>query len=162
MTTAPMKRPAWLGLAACLWAGLFLPGSHAAAAHCNAAPPNAKPSDIVVKVDQGTAWQPRGGQVRIVVESATQMLKGTDVTVCFRWSTDQAAQYLPPATVQAAESTPTKAVYRVTVPTDLKHVELLVVRPARRQAADRSHPAGAVRQRHDRPRCRREGDRRHR
>lgn len=122
MTTARPKRPAWLGLAACLWAGLLVPGGHAAAADCNTAPPAAKPSDIVVKVDQGTAWQPRGGQVRIVVESATQMLKGTDVTVCFRWSNDQPAQYLP-ATVQAAESTPTKAVYRVTVPTDLKRVD---------------------------------------
>ena len=114
----------------------------------------------MVKVDQGTAWQPRGGQVRIVVESATQMLKGTDVTVCFRWSSGQQAQYLPPAAVQAAESTPMKAVYRVTVP-ELKRVELLVVRPGERQAAGRSDPAGAVRQRHDRPRRRREGDRRH-
>jgi hypothetical protein len=122
MTTARAKRRAWLGLAAGLWAGLLLPGGPAAAADCNAAPPNPMPSDVVVKVDQGTAWQPRGGQVRIVVESATQMLKGTDVTVCFRWSSGQAAQYLPPAAVQAAESTPMKAVYRVTVP-ELKRVE---------------------------------------
>lgn len=122
MTTARSKRRAWLGLAACLWAGLLLPGRPAAAADCNAAPPNPKPSDIVVKVDPGTAWQPRGGQVRIVVESATQMLKGTDVTVCFRWSSGKEAQYLPPAAVQAAESTPMKAVYRVTVP-ELKRVD---------------------------------------
>ena len=107
---------------ACLWAGLLLPGGPAAAADCNAAPPNSKPSDVVIKVDPGTAWQPRGGQMRIVVESATQMLKGTDVTVCFRWSSGQQAQYLPPAAVQAAESTPMKAVYRVTVP-ELKRVE---------------------------------------
>jgi hypothetical protein len=122
MTTAHAKRRAWLGLAAGLWAGLFLPGGPAAAADCNAAPPNPKPSDVVVKVDQGTAWQPRGGQVRIVVESATQLLKGTDVTVCFRWSSGQQSQYLPPAAVQAAESTPMKAVYRVTVP-ELKRVD---------------------------------------
>jgi Fibronectin type III domain len=122
MTTAHAKRPAWLALAGCLWAGVLLPGGPVAAADCNAAPTNPKPSDVVVKVDQGTAWQPRGGQVRIVVESATQMLKGTDVTVCFRWSTSQQAQYLPPAAVQAAESTPMKAVYRVTVP-ELKRVE---------------------------------------
>ena len=122
MTTARAKRWAWLGLAAGLCAGLLLPGGPAAAADCNAAPPNPKPSDVVVKVDQGTAWQPRGGQVRIVVESATQMLKGTDVTVCFRWSSGQQAQYLPPAAVQTAESTPMKAVYRVTVP-ELKRVD---------------------------------------
>ena len=122
MTTARAKRRAWLSLAACLWAGLLLPGGPAAAADCNAAPPNPKPSDVVVKVDPGTAWQPRGGQIRIVVESATQMLKGTDVTVCFRWSSGQQAQYLPPAAVQAAESTPMKAVYRVTVP-ELKRVD---------------------------------------
>jgi hypothetical protein len=122
MTTARAKRRAWLSLAACLWAGLLLPGGPAAAADCNAAPPNPRPSDVVVKVDPGTAWQPRGGQIRIVVESATQMLKGTDVTVCFRWSSGQQAQYLPPAAVQAAESTPMKAVYRVTVP-ELKRVE---------------------------------------
>ncbi len=121
MTTARAKRRAWLGLAAGLWAGLLLPGGPAAAADCNAAPPNPMPSDVVVKVDQGTAWQPRGGQVRIVVESATQMLKGIGVTVCFRWSSGQQAQYLPPAAVQAAESTPMKAVYRVTVP-ELKRV----------------------------------------
>ena len=121
MTTARAKRRPWLGLVAGLWAGLLLPGGPAAAADCNAAAPNPKPSDVVVKVDQGTAWQPRGGQMRIVVESATQLLKGTDVTVCFRWSSGQQAQYLPPAAVQAAESTPMKAVYRVTVP-DLKRV----------------------------------------
>jgi hypothetical protein len=122
MTTARAKRRAWLGLAACLWTGLLLPSGPAAAADCNAAPPNPKPSDVVVKVDPGTAWQPRGGQIRIAVESATQILKGTDVTVCFRWSSGQQAQYLPPAAVQAAESTPMKAVYRVTVP-ELKRVE---------------------------------------
>jgi hypothetical protein len=122
MTTARAKGRAWLGLAACLWAAVLLPGGPAVAADCNAAPPNPKPSDVVVKVDPGTAWQPRGGQMRIVVESATQMLKGTDVTVCFRWSSGQQAQYLPPAAVQAAESTPMKAVYRVTVP-ELKRVE---------------------------------------
>jgi hypothetical protein len=122
MTTARAKGRAWLGLAACLWAAVLLPGGPAVAADCNAAPPNPKPSDVVVKVDPGTAWQPRGGQIRIVVESATQMLKGTDVTVCFRWSSGQQAQYLPPAAVQAAESTPMKAVYRVTVP-ELKRVE---------------------------------------
>lgn len=122
MTTARAKRRAWFSLAACLWAGLLLPGGPVAAADCNAAPSNPKPSDVVVKVDPGTAWQPRGGQIRIVVESATQMLKGTDVTVCFRWSSGQQAQYLPPAAVQAAESTPMKAVYRVTVP-ELKRVE---------------------------------------
>jgi hypothetical protein len=109
-------------LAACLWAAVLLPGGPAVAADCNAAPPNPKPSDVVVKVDPGTAWQPRGGQMRIVVESATQMLKGIGVTVCFRWSSGQQAQYLPPAAVQAAESTPMKAVYRVTVP-ELKRVE---------------------------------------
>ena len=38
---------------------------------------------------------------------------------------------------------------------------VLVVRSVDRQAAGRSHPARAVRQRHDRPRRRREGDRRH-
>ena len=122
MTTARAKQRSWLALAACLWAGLLLPHGPASAADCNAAPTNPKPSDVVVKIDQGTAWQPRGGQVRIVVESATQMLKGTDVTVCFRWSTSQQAQYLPPAALQAAESTPMKAVYRVTVP-ELKRVE---------------------------------------
>ena len=122
MTTARAKRRAWFSLAACLWAGLLLPGGPVAAADCNAAPSNPRPSDVVVKVDPGTAWQPRGGQIRIVVESATQMLKGTDVTVCFRWSSGQQAQYLPPAAVQAAESTPMKAVYRVTVP-ELKRVE---------------------------------------
>jgi hypothetical protein len=122
MTTARAKGRAWLGLAACLWAAVLLPGGPAVAADCNAAPPNPKPSDVVVKVDPGTAWQPRGGQMRIVVESATQMLKGIGVTVCFRWSSGQQAQYLPPAAVQAAESTPMKAVYRVTVP-ELKRVE---------------------------------------
>ena len=113
--------PAWLGLAACLCAGLLLPGGPAAAADCNAMPVKV-PSDVVIKVDPGTAWQPRGGQVRIVVESATQALKGADVTVCFRWSSGKDAPYLPPATVQAAEATPMKAVYRVTVP-ELKRVE---------------------------------------
>src|SRR5687767_3837270 len=122
MTTARAKGRAWLGLAARLWAAVLLPGGPAVAADCDAAPPNPKPSDVVVKVDPGTAWQPRGGQMRIVVESATQMLKGTDVTVCFRWSSGQQAQYLPPAAVQAAESTPMKAVYRVTVP-ELKRVD---------------------------------------
>lgn len=114
--------PARLGLMACLWAGLLLAGGPAAAADCNAPPPDPKPSDLVVKVDPGTAWQPRGGQVRIVVESATQMLKGTDVTVCFRWSSGKEAPYLPAAAVQAAEATPTKVVYRVTVP-ELKRVD---------------------------------------
>jgi hypothetical protein len=122
MATSRAKRPAWLGLAACLCAGLFLSGGPALAADCNAPPPNPKPSDVVVTVDPGTAWQPRGGQIRVVVESATQMLKGTDVTVCFRWSSGQQAQYLPPAAVQAVESTPMKAVYRVTVP-ELKRVD---------------------------------------
>jgi hypothetical protein len=122
MATSRAKRPAWLSLAACLWAGLLLPGGPAAAADCNAAPANPKPSDVVIKVDPGTAWQPRGGQIRIVVESATQMLKGSDVTVCFRWSSGQQSQYLPPAAVQPAESTPMKAVYRVTVP-ELKRVD---------------------------------------
>jgi hypothetical protein len=122
MAPARAKRLAWRGLAACLWAGLLLPGGPAAAADCNTAPPNPKPSDVVVKIDPGTTWQPRGGQIRIVVESATQMLKGTDVTVCFRWSSGKEALYLPPAAVQAAESTPMKAVYRVTVP-ELKRVD---------------------------------------
>jgi len=122
MTAAGAKRRAWLGLAAGLWAGLLLPGGPAAAADCNAAPPNPKPSDVVVKVDPGTAWQPRGGQVRIVVESATQMLKGTDVAVCFRWSTSKEALYVPAAGIQTAESTPTKVIYRVTVP-ELKRVD---------------------------------------
>lgn len=122
MTTARAKRRARLGVAACLWAGLLLAGGPAAAADCNTAPPNPKPSDVVVKVDPATAWQPRGGQVRIVVESATQMLKGSDVTVCFRWSSGKDALYLPSAAVQAAEATPTKVVYRVTVP-ELKRVD---------------------------------------
>ena len=118
----PRSVPAWLGLAACLCAGLLLPSGPAAAADCNTAPPKPVPSDVVVKLDPGTAWQPRGGQVRIVVESATQALKGTDVVVCFRWSSGKEALYLPPAAVQAAESTPAKAVYRVTVP-ELKRVD---------------------------------------
>jgi Fibronectin type III domain len=122
MTSARAKRPAWLGLAACLWAALLLPDGPAAAADCNAAPPKPVSSDVVVKLDPGTAWQPRGGQIRIVVESATQLLKGTDVTVCFRWSSGKDALYLPATAVQVAESTPTKAVYRAIVP-ELKRVE---------------------------------------
>ncbi|MPZ31955.1 MAG: hypothetical protein GEV13_13305 [Rhodospirillales bacterium] len=119
----PRSVPAWPGLAACLCAGLLLPGGPAAAADCNTAPPKPVPSDVVVKLDPGTAWQPRGGQVRIVVESATQALKGADVVVCFRWSSGKEALYLPPAAVQVAESTPMKAVYRATVPDALKRVD---------------------------------------
>ncbi len=121
MTTARAKRPAWLGLAACLWAGVLLPGGPAAAADCNAAPAKPVPSDIVVTVDPATGWQPRGGQVRIVVESAAQKLKDIDVVVCFRWS-NKDGPFLSPAVVQAAEFTAAKAVYRVTVP-DLKWVD---------------------------------------
>jgi hypothetical protein len=121
MTIGRAKRPAWLGLAACLWAGLLLPGGPAAAADCNAAPVKPVPSDIVVTVDPATAWQPRGGQIRIVVESAAQKLKDIDVVVCFRWSNKEGL-YLSPAVVQAAEFTAAKAVYRVTVP-DLKWVD---------------------------------------
>ena len=122
MTTARAKRPAWLGLAACLGVALLLPAGTAAAADCNAPPPKPVPSDVVVKLDPGTAWQPRGGQIRIVVESASQALKGTDIVACFRWSSGKEAPWLPPSIVQVVESSAMKAVYRVTVP-DLKRVD---------------------------------------
>src|SRR4029453_2544171 len=103
MTIGRAKRPAWLGLAACLWAGLLLPGGTAAAADCNAAPVKPVPSDIVVAVDPATAWQPRGGQIRIVVESAAQKLKDIDVVVCFRGSNKEGL-FLSPACVRAGGS----------------------------------------------------------
>jgi len=122
--------PAWLGLLACLWASLLLPSGAAAADNpyeCDTAQVKSPSSDITIALDPATVWQPRGGQVRVVVESKTQSLKDTDVVVCFRWSgADEKAHYLSPAAVQVVEfvsnATSGKAVYNVTVPNALERV----------------------------------------
>jgi hypothetical protein len=142
------SRTAWIGALACLWLGLLAAGNVGAQAPPAApapapAPPPAVPApaaapplpadlcktaqakapatDITITLDPATSWQPRGGEVRVVVESKTQPLKDIDAMVCFRWSgRDKAADYLPPSAVRVAEfssnAAPGKAVFIVTVP----------------------------------------------
>ncbi|HEX9327987.1 MAG TPA: fibronectin type III domain-containing protein [Reyranella sp.] len=132
---------AWVAVLVCLWLGPLVAGNAGAQAPPAApAPPAATPlpadlcktaqakspaTDITVTLDPATSWQPRGGEVRVVIESKTQPLKDVDALVCFRWSVnakapDKAADYLGPSAVRVVEfssnTAPAKAVFSVTVP----------------------------------------------
>jgi hypothetical protein len=118
MATGGVRRPAFGAqvLLACMVLLLAPVAAGAATFDCNAneAP---QPSDITIALDPATPWQPRGGNVRVIVQSATQALKDVEVTICFRWSgAGNRAKYLPPAAVHLVEFTAAKAVYSVTVP----------------------------------------------
>lgn len=143
------SRADWVGVLAGLWLCLFLAGSAAAqtspatpaapaeptppattqaasmsalpADLCKTAQAKSPATDITVALDPSTSWQPRGGEVRVVVESKTQPLKDIDAMVCFRWSgRDKAAAWLAPSAVRVVEfssnTVPAKAVFSVTVP----------------------------------------------
>jgi Fibronectin type III domain len=122
--------PIRLGLLAFLAWGLLFPGVAAAADspyNCDAAEAKSPSTDMTITLDPATSWQPRGGQIRIVVESKTQTLKDTDVAVCFRWSgADEKAHYLPHAALQVVDFVSNdnsgKGVYSVTVPQSLERV----------------------------------------
>lgn len=90
----------------------------AAAFDCRAVQPSSS-AEYVVTVDPSTAWQPRGGQVRIVVQSNTQALKDVALEACFKWSDVGADAFQPAPLVQLVEivgNIPGKAVYAITVP----------------------------------------------
>ena len=111
---------AWVSLALMLCATLGSRQATAATYDCNSTD-SSPPSDITITLDPATPWQPRGGNVRIIVESAAQSLKDVDLTVCFRWSgVGNAVKYLPPSAVHLVEFSSDanrgKAVYSVTVP----------------------------------------------
>lgn len=93
--TATVARLLLLLAAACL-----LAPTAAQAVDCNArqGPLN---TAITVTLDPATSWQPRGGQVRFVVDSKTQSLAGLDVVACFRWA--GAKDYLSPAAVRVVD-----------------------------------------------------------
>jgi hypothetical protein len=75
-----------------------------------------KPAVITVTLDPSTVWQPRGGQVRLVLESSQpQALADVRVTARFHWSANDSAVYWP-AVVDLIELKGTKATYRVAVP----------------------------------------------
>ena len=125
------SRVGWIGVAAGLWLCLLLAGSAvaqtppppapttteaqrppqpaAAAAPipaniCRTAEAKSPATDIAISLDPGTAWQPRGGQVRVVVESKVQPLSDIDAVVCFRWArTEKPADWPSPSPVRVAE-----------------------------------------------------------
>ena len=90
----------------------------AVALDCKTAP-SVSSAEFVVTVDPSTAWQPRGGQVRVVVQSNTQSLKDVAVQACFKWSGLAVDAFQPAPLVQLVEiagDIPGKAVYTVSVP----------------------------------------------
>ncbi len=103
------------------------PLSSHAADPCNDGPAVLN-SVISISLDSSTAWQPRGGQIRFIVDSKAEALKDVEILACFRWSgpNDAPYAYLGPAPVQAVEytstSTTSRAVYSVLVPDKLKEV----------------------------------------
>ncbi len=81
-------------------------------------------SDVVVTIDMATAWQPRGGEVRFIVESSTATLTGLDIAACFRWiGIDDSAAYVraPLRTIEPVSTTGAlnRVVYGATVPQGL-------------------------------------------
>jgi Fibronectin type III domain len=133
------SRTARVGALACLWLGLLVAGN--AGAQTPAAPPvsptpapatplppdlckaqaKSPATDITIARDPATSWQPRGGEVRVVVESKVQTLKDIDAVICFRWSRKGTpAEWGGPAPVRVVEfssaTPPAKAVFSVTVP----------------------------------------------
>lgn len=90
----------------------------ALALDCKTAP-TVSSAEFVVTVDPSTAWQPRGGQVRILLQSNTQSLKDVAVQACFKWSGVGVDAFQPAPMVQLVEiagDVPGKAVYTVAVP----------------------------------------------
>jgi hypothetical protein len=84
---------------------------------CN--PETPKSSDFRVDISRATAWQPRGGQAKVVIETATDTVKNLSVVACFRWSGHENGAWESSPLVQLAEmtgDTPKKAVWAVTVP----------------------------------------------
>jgi len=74
-------------------------------------------AEFVVKLDSSTAWQPRGGQVRIVIKSNTASVKDIIVEACFRWSGAGVAAFEPAMPVQLVDLVGDKqAVYSISVP----------------------------------------------
>lgn len=137
------SRADWIAMLAGPWLCLFLAGSAAAqtspatpaeattsastlpADLCRTAQAKSTATDITVALDPATSWQPRGGEVRVVVESKTQPLKDIDAVICFRWSAkekdkDEAAKWREPSAVRVVEfssnTAPARAVFSVTVP----------------------------------------------
>src|ERR1700679_1781693 len=83
--------------------------ARAAAFDCNATAQSPINSAVEITPDPGTAWQPRGGQVRITVQSQTLSLENIEITACFRWAGITGEQYLAPADVQLVEAKSVKA-----------------------------------------------------
>lgn len=130
------SRAGWIGVLASLLLCLFLAGNAAAQTSpattqtpsTASSPPSdlckqakSPTTDITVALDPATSWQPRGGEVRVVVESKVQSLKDIDAMVCFRWSRkDKPAEWGDPSAVRVVEfssaTPPGKAVFSVTVP----------------------------------------------
>jgi hypothetical protein len=123
------SRTACVGALACVWLGLLVAGNAGAqtpaatplpADLCKTAEAKSPATDITVTLDPATSWQPRGGEVRVVVESKTQPLKDIDAMVCFRWSGSDKAEDYRPSAVRVVEfssaTAPAKAVFMVTVP----------------------------------------------
>jgi hypothetical protein len=84
---------------------------------------------VAITLDPATAWQPRGGEIRIIVHSDTQSLKGMVPTVCYRWSRndiDDQAPYGNPVPVRVvsftSNDTSGDAVYAAAVP-DLRRLK---------------------------------------
>lgn len=76
-------------------------------------------AEFIVTVDPSTAWQPGGGQIRMLVQSNTQSLKDVAVQACFKWSGVPIDAFQPAPLVQLVEiagDIPGKAVYIVSVP----------------------------------------------
>ena len=138
------SRTAWVGALTCLWFGLLVAGNAAAQAPTAPAvapaPVATTPlpadlckaqakspaTDITIARDPATSWQPRGGEVRVVVESKVQTLKDIDAVICFRWSRKNKTEekdkpeWGTPSPVRVVEfssaTPPAKAVFSVTVP----------------------------------------------
>jgi len=90
----------------------------ALALECKTAP-MVSSAEFVVTVDPSTAWQPRSGQIRILIQSNTLSLKDVAVQACFKWSGLDNDAFQPAPLVQLVEivgDIPGKAVYSVSVP----------------------------------------------
>lgn len=89
------------------------------AADCAGSKPSFN-SDITVTIDPATIWQPRGGHVKIVVESHNIPLADLVPVACFRWSDDDTASYRSSSPIELFATTGlgvhARMIYLVTVP----------------------------------------------
>ena len=92
---------------------------------CQADPSPINPA-VTITLDTATAWQPRGGQVRVKVESQTLSLENVSLTACIRWADIKDERFGGPLSVQLVEAksitAPSSAVYAVTVPQSLERL----------------------------------------